>query len=104
MQQAPHIPTLVMAFGLMLVPLTFGTAAGSSEAVMTEAEDGNRADHELTRTQAMALVQRRYAARVVRTSSAAEDGGRHVYVFRLLSEGGKVWTVRIDARNGAELP
>jgi uncharacterized membrane protein YkoI len=35
---------------------------------------------------------------------SADEGGRHVYVFRLLSEGGKVWTVRIDARSGAEVP
>jgi hypothetical protein len=60
-------------------------------------------DRELSPTQAAALVQRRYAARVVRASSS-NDGGRHLYVFLLLSQGGKVWTVRLDARTGAEVP
>jgi hypothetical protein len=40
---------------------------------------------------------------VVRASSIDEDG-RRMYVFKLLSEGGKVWIVRIDAHTGAEVP
>jgi len=93
MQMAQQIPTFVMALGLLLGPMTLGSAAVSSDPVLAE----------LSRTQATALVQRRYAARVVKVSSA-DEAGRHVYVFRLLSEGGKVWTVRIDARSGAEVP
>ena len=61
-----------------------------------------RAEHELTASQATALVQQRYAARVVRASST-DEGGRHIYVFRLLSQAGKVWEVHIDARSGAEV-
>ncbi len=61
------------------------------------------AEHELSREQAMALVQRRYGARVVR-ADIADQGGRHLYVFRLLSSAGKVWIVRVDARSGAEVP
>lgn len=62
-----------------------------------------RAEHELTPSQATALVQQRYAARVLRASSI-DEGGRHVYVFRLLSsQAGKVWEVHIDARSGAEV-
>jgi hypothetical protein len=67
-----------------------------------DADHTDHADHELTRTQATALVQQRYAARVVRASST-DEGGRHIYVFRLLSQAGKVWEVHIDARNGAEV-
>lgn len=62
-----------------------------------------RADQELSREQAVALVQKRYGARVVR-ANIADQGGRHLYVFRLLSPAGKVWIVRVDARSGAELP
>jgi uncharacterized membrane protein YkoI len=51
----------------------------------------------------MALVQKRYGARVVR-ADIADQGGRRLYVFRLLSAGGKVWIVRVDARSGAEVP
>jgi peptidase YpeB-like protein len=62
------------------------------------------AGSELSRAQAIALVQGRYRARVVRTTLAQDKGGRRLYVFRLLSGSGKVWTVRIDAQTGAEVP
>jgi uncharacterized membrane protein YkoI len=51
----------------------------------------------------MTLVQKRYGARVVRTDIADQEG-RRLYVFRLLSGAGKVWVVRVDARSGAEVP
>lgn len=59
--------------------------------------------HELSREQALALVQRRYAARVLRADVLDRDG-RRLYVFRLLSAAGQVWTVRVDAVSGAEVP
>jgi uncharacterized membrane protein YkoI len=62
-----------------------------------------RAETELTREQAVAMVQKRYGARVVRAEFLDQEG-RHVYVFRLLSTAGKVWIVRVDARTGAEVP
>ncbi len=62
-----------------------------------------QAEHELSREQAVALVQARYGARVVRTDFIDQDG-RHLYVFRLLSAAGKVWIVRLDARTGTEVP
>jgi hypothetical protein len=60
---------------------------------------------EISREQALQLLQKRYgnAARVVRTD-VTEQAGRRVYVFRLLSVNGRVWVVRIDAQNGAEVP
>jgi uncharacterized membrane protein YkoI len=81
-------------------------------AAQPQAEQGNsnvrsKADprgHELSRAEAVSLVQRRYRARVVRTQLSHNPAGRPVYEFRLLSGGGKVWTVRIDAYSGAELP
>lgn len=84
----------VLSLGLLLLPANPGRCAGTAETV---------ADHELSPTQAAALVQQRYAARVVRASSS-DAGGRHLYVFLLLSQQGKVWTVRLDARTGAEVP
>ena len=60
--------------------------------------------NELSKAQAIALVQGRYRARVVRTTVSQDKGGRPLYVFRLLSGSGKVWTVRIDAHTGAEVP
>jgi hypothetical protein len=62
-----------------------------------------RAEPELSREQAVAMVQKRYGARVVRAEFLDQEG-RHVYVFRLLSAAGKVWIVRVDARTGTEVP
>jgi uncharacterized membrane protein YkoI len=98
MHQVQHIPGIVMAFGLLLAGLAPG-----AQPQPVDATDSRGGEHELSRSQAAALVQGRYAARVVRVSSA-DEGGRHIYVFRLLSEAGKVWQVRIDARSGAEIP
>jgi uncharacterized membrane protein YkoI len=35
-------------------------------------------------------------------AEAADNGGRRVYVLRMLSDEGRVWTVRIDAQTGSE--
>lgn len=51
--------------------------------------------------QAIAIAERRYKARVVRASTS-ESEGRRYHVLRLLSEEGRVWTVRIDAATGQE--
>jgi hypothetical protein len=72
-------------------------------AALADADENVRAEPELTRVQATEIVQKRYGARVVRASDA-DEGGRHLFVFKLLSEAGKVWIVRIDAHSGAEVP
>ena len=82
------------ALVLALLPVTVALA---------DAEQNVRAEPELTRVQATEIVQKRYSARVVRASDT-DEGGRHLYVFKLLSEAGKVWIVRIDAHSGAEVP
>jgi len=48
------------------------------------------------------MAERRFKARVVR-AEAEEDGGRKVYVLRMLNESGRVWTVRVDAATGEVL-
>jgi uncharacterized membrane protein YkoI len=91
-----------MAPNLLVGALLIGPL-GLMGALPAAAAEVLRPGQELTRTQATELVQKRYAARVVRASSIDEDG-RRMYVFKLLSEGGKVWIVRIDAHTGAEVP
>jgi uncharacterized membrane protein YkoI len=90
---------LKLAAGLLTA---YAVAVPANAAGDDHTDRDDHADHELTRTQATALVRQRYAARVVRASST-DEGGRHIYVFRLLSQAGKVWEVHIDARNGAEV-
>ena len=49
--------------------------------------------------EAVRRAEAQYRARVVRTDVQDEDG-RKVYVLKLLSEDGRVITVRIDAATG----
>ena len=96
MQQAQRVLRIgwAMSLGLLLVPVSLSRAAGAPEPTIA---------HELAPTQAAALVQKRYSAREVRASSS-DERGRHLHVFLLLTEGGKVWPVRIDAHSGSEVP
>ena len=48
---------------------------------------------------AIALAEQHFKARVVRAAEE-EVEGRRVYVLRLLSEEGRVWTVRVEAQTG----
>jgi hypothetical protein len=52
--------------------------------------------------QAVKMAEQRFKAKVVRAETQHNDG-RTVYVLRLLNESGRVWTVRVDASNGALL-
>jgi len=56
----------------------------------------------LSMDQAVQMVEQRYHARVVKAQTLKEEG-RTVYVLRLLDDAGKVWTVRVNAANGAVL-
>ncbi|MFI4869105.1 MAG: PepSY domain-containing protein [Steroidobacterales bacterium] len=90
--------------GALAAALALGAAAPCPASPQADAAPAEtRAEHELSREQAVALVQQRYGARVVR-ADIADQNGRHLYVFRLLSPAGKVWIVRVDARSGAEVP
>jgi uncharacterized membrane protein YkoI len=58
------------------------------------------ADAALSMEQAVKMAEQRFNARVVRAQSESE-GGRTVYVLRLLNDSGRVWTVKIDAATGS---
>jgi len=60
---------------------------------LAEVRDGISLDQAVSRAEAQ------YRARVVRTDVVDEDG-RKVYVLKLLSENGRVFTVRVDANSG----
>jgi uncharacterized membrane protein YkoI len=92
----------------VLAPITFasdgvaqdghgapGSAAGVDRPVTSHEafRDGISLDEAVSR------AERQYRARVVRTDVVDEDG-RTVYVLKLLSEDGRVFTVRIDAATG----
>lgn len=48
---------------------------------------------------AVKMVEKMFKARVVR-ADVSEEGGRKVYVLRLLSDKGRVWSVTVDADTG----
>jgi uncharacterized membrane protein YkoI len=52
--------------------------------------------------QAVKMAEQRFKARVVR-AEAQREGDNTIYVLRMLNESGRVWTVRVDASNGAVL-
>lgn len=68
-------------------------AVAVESAVVAAPLDGISLDEAVSR------AERQYHARVVRTDVQDEDG-RKVYVLKLLSEDGRVFTVRIDAQSG----
>jgi uncharacterized membrane protein YkoI len=90
--------------GLALLVAGPGAAGASSEAplanptppviVLTAAS--------LSMDQAVKLAEQHFHARVVKAETERENG-HTVYVLRLLSDAGRVWTVRVDAASGALL-
>jgi uncharacterized membrane protein YkoI len=54
----------------------------------------------LSMDQAVKMVEQKYRARVVRTVTR-HDGAHTYYEMRVLSDSGRVWTVRVDAADGS---
>jgi uncharacterized membrane protein YkoI len=54
----------------------------------------------LSMDQAVRMAQHRYKARVVRAETQTQ-GGRTIYVLRMLDDAGRVFAVRVDAVSGA---
>jgi uncharacterized membrane protein YkoI len=52
--------------------------------------------------QAVKMAEQHFKARVVRAETQHE-GIKTVYILKLLNDAGHVWTVRVDAKNGAIL-
>ena len=93
-------PMAILLLGMPVVqaqPLPMAAGSGSAypepNGPWAEMHDGVSLDEAVSR------AERQYRARVVRTDVQDEDG-RKVYVLKLLSEDGRVFTVRIDAATG----
>lgn len=56
----------------------------------------------LSLDQAVRMAQHRYRARVVRAETQMQ-GGRTIYVLRMLDDAGRVFAVRVDAASGTFL-
>jgi uncharacterized membrane protein YkoI len=88
------ILTVVTTAGFEAHSLMAAERTGGGVAVATAAG--------VSMDQAVKMAEQRYKARVVRAESQ-RNGVRTVYVLKMLNEAGHVWTVRVDASNGAIL-
>jgi hypothetical protein len=88
---------------LLLMPLLL--AAGSLAALSfaptpARAAPAAVAAGGMTMDQAVKMAEKRFRARVVKAETR-KDSGQNVYVLRLLSDTGHVWTVQVDAATGS---
>ncbi|HNR23611.1 MAG TPA: PepSY domain-containing protein [Steroidobacteraceae bacterium] len=96
--------SLVFALGAALV----STGALADPDRHQGKQRGDRARQQQPAAPGMSLdaavrqAERKYQARVIRAETRSSQDGRVVHVLRLLSEDGRVWTVKIDAASGAE--
>jgi uncharacterized membrane protein YkoI len=105
LRQGSGAGRLLPALFCALLPLT-AAAHSSDESKKAERQQRETQRQELPRQvisldQAIAMAEQRYKARVVRADTTDTDGRRY-HVLRLLSQEGRVWTVRIDAATGQE--
>ena len=74
-----------------------------ADAPPAQAGHESAASQPMSRERVIALAEKRYKARVVRADLSQDESGRRVYQLRLLSDQGKIWTVRVDAATGDSL-
>ena len=96
--------TLVL---LMLLALGAGSAQCLARPASDHGPDQGRgkivlAASGISLNQAIAMVEKRFKARVVR-SDVRQEGDRKIYVLRLLDDSGNGQVVRVDASSGAIL-
>ena len=77
-----------------------GAALTATPAAAVEPIGRTAVSAALSMDQAVKMVEQRFHARVVK-AEAQKDNDRTVYVLRLLNDSGKVWTVRVNAADGA---
>ena len=85
--------------------VALATGAGLEARALMAREDSGRvalATSGMSMDQAVKMTEQRFKARVVRAETQHE-GVRTIYILKLLNDAGHVWTVRVDATNGAIL-
>lgn len=82
------------ATGVCLEASALATGEGTGRVAITAGG--------MSMDQAVKMAEQRFKARVVRAETQRE-GIRTIYILKLLNDAGHVWTVRVDAANGAIL-
>lgn len=88
------ISTLTMCIGAVIVPFQALQAQDRLPPRIIRVAGGMSID------QAVEMVERRFNAKVIR-AEARDEGGRTIYVLRLMNDSGRVWMVRVDASSGS---
>jgi uncharacterized membrane protein YkoI len=97
-----------MRFSPLALVLVVAHATASAANAAPQRASGGEAQQPInlaanvSMEQAVKMAEQRFKARVVR-AEAQHDAGHIIYVLRMLNESGRVWTVRVDATNGAVL-
>jgi uncharacterized membrane protein YkoI len=96
------LATAALAAFALAFAVTHATAGSSTQSITIAhgAEAIVLADGRISIEQAVKMAEQKFKARVVRAESQ-DEGGKTVYVLRLLNESGRVWTVRVDAVTGS---
>jgi uncharacterized membrane protein YkoI len=94
--------SVIAALALMLSGGALITRAQGTPVVASQVARTPARQVELSLDQAVRLAQHRYRARVVRAETQMQ-GGRTIYVLRMLDDAGRVFSVRVDAASGTIL-
>jgi uncharacterized membrane protein YkoI len=94
-----RLPALLIA-GLAIVASGAAIAATPGAGSTGYAAETRQRHGALSLDQAIEMAEKRFRARVVR-AGVEESNGHRVYVLRLVSEQGRVWTVRVDSQTGS---
>jgi len=87
---------------VLILALATGAVLESRTLVASEAKGRVAVVSGVSMDQAVKMAEQRFKARVVRAETEHE-GVRTIYILKLLDDAGHVWTVRVDATNGAIL-
>jgi uncharacterized membrane protein YkoI len=86
---------LVLAFGPLCVLSFVPALASAAPAPAAAAAAGS-----VTMDQAVKMAEKKFHARVIKAETQ-KDGGKSIYVLKLLNDTGHVRTVRVDAATGS---
>lgn len=89
----------LVALGCLMAWGQAGAAQSSAPQAPSEGHPPVATPPAMSLDRAVAVAEQHFKARVVRATEDDVDGHR-VYVLRLLSDEGRVWTVRVDAQTG----
>ena len=93
----------IFVFTVLILAATTGRALEARAwAADQQPQRSVMATSSVSMDQAVKMAEQRFKARVVRAETQHE-GIRTIYILKLLNDAGHVWTVRVDATNGAIL-